>query len=61
LGEYDPGALATLRDQLEQSVQRRIAKTVELGSDYGHSARIAEEQQLIQSINKYLADHPPGS
>jgi hypothetical protein len=59
LSEYDPEALATLRDQLEQSVQQRIAKTVELGSDYAHSARIAEQQQLIRSINKYLAEHPP--
>jgi hypothetical protein len=60
LGEYDPETLATLRDELERSVQTRIAKTVELGSDYGHSARIAEEQSLIRSINKYLADRPVG-
>lgn len=56
LGEYDSEALATLRDELAQSVQSRIAKTVQLGSDYGHSARIAEEQALIRSIEKHLAD-----
>jgi hypothetical protein len=54
LSQYDPEALQTLRDQLEQSVQTRIAKTVELGSDYGHSARIGQEQDLIQSINTFL-------
>jgi hypothetical protein len=56
LGEYDTEALETLRDELEQSAQKRIAKTVQLGADYGHSARIAEEQALIRSITKYLAD-----
>jgi hypothetical protein len=57
LAQYDPEALATLRDELVQSVQTRIANTVQLGADYGHSERIAEEQALIKSIDKYLADH----
>lgn len=56
LGEYDAEALVTLREELQQSVQTRIAKTVELGADYGHSARLAEEQALIRSIDKHLAD-----
>jgi len=56
LGKYGPEDLATLRDHLQQSVQKRIQKTVELGSDSGHSARIAEEQALIKSIEKHLAD-----
>jgi homoserine acetyltransferase len=33
-----------------------IARTVELGADYGHNARLAQEQQLIQSINKFLGN-----
>ncbi len=56
LGKYDPDDLARLRDQLRQSVQKRIEKTVELGADYGHSARLAEEQALIRSIEKHLRD-----
>jgi hypothetical protein len=56
LGQYDPDALGILRDELKLSVQTRIARTVDLGADYGHSARIAEEQALIKSIDKYLAD-----
>ena len=38
------------------SVQTRIAKTVELGADNGHNARLAEEQQLLQSIETHLKD-----
>lgn len=54
LAKFDRESLVVLRGQLETSVQTRIAKTVELGSDYGHSARQAEEQQLIHSINNLL-------
>jgi hypothetical protein len=60
LSEYDPEALAALRDELEGSVQTRIGNRIRLGWDYGHDARIAEEQTLIRSINKFLADHPVG-
>ena len=38
------------------SVQTRIDKTEEMGADYGHNARLAEEQQLLQSIEKHLMD-----
>jgi hypothetical protein len=57
LAEYDTEALETLRDELQQSVQTRIANTVRLGADYGHNDRLAQEQALIKSIDKYLADH----
>lgn len=56
LGKYDPEDLARLRDELQQSVQKRIEKTVELGADYGHSDRLAQEQALMRSIEKHLAD-----
>ena len=56
LAKFDRDALAILRDQLVESVQTRIAKTVQLGSDYGHNARIAQEQQLIHSIEKFLVN-----
>jgi hypothetical protein len=41
LRRYDPEDLARLGDELRQSVQKRIQTTVELGSDYGHSERLA--------------------
>lgn len=56
LSRYDPEALAVLRDQLATSIQTRIAKTVELGADHGHNARLAEEQQLLHSIDKVLGE-----
>lgn len=56
LGKYDPEDLARLRGELQQSVQKRIEKMVQLGSDYGHSKRLAEEQALIRSIEKHLTD-----
>jgi homoserine acetyltransferase len=56
LANYGVEDLARLRNELQTSVQTRIEKTVELGADYGHNARLAEEQQLIQSIDKHLKD-----
>ena len=56
LGKYDPEDLVRLRDELGQSVQKRIEKTVQLGADDGHSKRLAEEHALIRSIQKHLAD-----
>jgi|RhiMethySRZTD1v2_1073278.scaffolds.fasta_scaffold174674_1 hypothetical protein len=53
LRRYHAEDLARLRDQLRIRVQTRIAKTVELGADYGHDARILEEQQLLKSIEKH--------
>lgn len=55
LGKYDPYDLAQLRDELEKSVQERIRKTVDLGSDFTHGERQAMEQQLIFSIDKFLS------
>ena len=54
LNRYDPDALRQLREELRESVAERIRKTSELGSDYGHSARQADEQQLIHQIDKLL-------
>jgi hypothetical protein len=42
--------LALLLAQLKKSVPQRIAKTVQLGANFTHSARIAEVQQLIIAI-----------
>jgi hypothetical protein len=56
LARYSLEDLARLRDELQISVQTRIARTVEMGADYGHNARLAEEQQLLQSIEKHLKD-----
>ena len=54
LWKYSAEDLAQLKEELAQSVQERIAKTVQLGSDLGHSERQAAEQQLIKSIEKHL-------
>jgi hypothetical protein len=56
LSRYNAEELEILLGELKMSVQTRIAKTVELGADYGHSARIVEEQRLIQTIESHLAD-----
>jgi len=56
LARYSVDDLRRLRDQLQISVQTRIAKTVELGSDYGHDTRLFKEQQLLQSIETHLKD-----
>jgi hypothetical protein len=54
LGRYHAEDLAALRGELQQSVQKRIEKDVELGSDFGHAERQAAEQRLIQAIAKHL-------
>ncbi|MEO0600558.1 MAG: hypothetical protein AAF211_03925, partial [Myxococcota bacterium] len=51
------GDFTQLRDDLGQSVQERIRKTTELGSDPGHGERQAAEQQLIKQIEKVLDDN----
>ncbi len=56
LGKYGVDDLARLRDELKQSVQRRIEVTVQKGATTGHNDRIAAEQQLIKSIEKHLID-----
>ncbi len=54
LAKYSGDDLEALLPQLRSSVQKRIETTVKLGADYGHNARIAEEQALIKSIEKLL-------
>src|ERR1043166_3938333 len=54
LGRYHPEDLQSLLAQLRQSGQRRIENTANMGSNLGHDARLAEEQQLIQAIEKHL-------
>jgi hypothetical protein len=54
LSQYNREELEILRGQLSTSVQTRIAKTVQLGADYGHNARLAQEQALLQSLNSFL-------
>ena len=56
LGRYDADDLARLRDELQDSVQKRIEVTVQKGADFGHNDRVAAEQQLIKSIEKHLQD-----
>ena len=52
--KYSPDELKQLNKELKQSVQQRIKKTSELGSDKGHGQRQGAEQDLIKSIEKYL-------
>jgi len=54
LSQYNREELEILRGQLSASIQTRIAKTVQLGADYGHNARLAQEQGLLQSLDSYL-------
>jgi RHS repeat-associated protein len=54
LGRYHPEDLQRLLDGLRQSVQQRIQNTANMGATVGHDARIAEEQQLIQAIERHL-------
>jgi hypothetical protein len=56
LGKYGIYELMRLRDELAQSVQTRIEVTARLGADFGHSNRLADEQQLIKSLEKILQD-----
>jgi hypothetical protein len=55
LGEYNREDLEILMEELQQSVQMRIYNSVDLGSDLQHGYRIGQEQDLINSIIKYLA------
>jgi RHS repeat-associated protein len=55
LSQYNREELEILRSQLGQSIQTRIAKTVQLGADYGHNARLAQEQGLLRSLDSFLA------
>ena len=56
LDQYSRDELIQLRDELEISVQRRIEKTVELGREKAHGQRQGAEQDLIDSINKFLEE-----
>lgn len=55
LGKYSSDELRQLQSELRQSVQERIRKTIELGSDRAHGQRQAAEQQLIKQIDKHLS------
>lgn len=54
LSKYHPEDLVRLKDDLKKSVQERIRKTSDLGSDPNHARRQAAEQQLIKSIEHFL-------
>ena len=54
LDQYDREELERLLEELRVSVQTRIQATVRLGANAGHNARLAEEQQLIKSLEKFL-------
>ena len=56
LDRYAPEDLEQLSEELQRSVQERIRRTNELGSDKPHGERQAAEQQLIQQIEKNLQD-----
>ena len=53
---YSAEELEHFRTELEHSVDERIRKTVQLGSEKGRGERQAAEQALIQRINKCLKD-----
>jgi len=56
LSRHSVDDLVILRDELRESIQRRIQVTVEKGSDFGHAERQGLEQQLLKSIEKYLGN-----
>ncbi len=56
LGKYSVDELTRLRDELRQSIQKRIEVTTQKGSDFGHGERQAAEQQLLKSVEKHLED-----
>ncbi len=58
LSRYSRDELSQLGSELKQSVQERIRKTAELGRDRAHGQRQGAEQDLLQSINKFLRDNP---
>lgn len=52
LGDYNPEELEILRDELEESVQARIANRVELGPDYGTMrASLRSSHSSVASTN----------
>lgn len=54
LGRYDPEMLRKLHGDLQKSIQQRIRKTSELGRDVGHAKRQADEQRLLEALERYL-------
>jgi len=56
LDRYAPEDLEQLSEELQKSVQERIRKANEMGSDKSHGERQADEQQLIRQIEKNLQD-----
>jgi hypothetical protein len=56
LKNYSREELSQLKGELDKSVQQRIRKNIELGSDKPHGQRQAAEQQLIKSISVTRAD-----
>ena len=54
LRNYSREDLLQLRDELRQSVQKRIEVTTQLGRDKAHGQRQGAEQALIKSIEKLL-------
>ena len=51
---YDSEELEQFKDELIGSIEERIRKTIELGSDRGHGQRQGVEQDLVRSIEKVL-------
>jgi hypothetical protein len=56
LSKYSKEELVILKKELQISVQTRIQKNIEFGSDLGHAQRQALERQLIKSIDKILGE-----
>jgi hypothetical protein len=60
LKRYDREDLERLGQELKQSVQERIRKTNEMGSDKPHGERQAGEQRLLQGIRRLLGGRRGG-
>ncbi|MEQ1507827.1 MAG: hypothetical protein ABMB14_36700, partial [Myxococcota bacterium] len=56
LGRYDADDLEVLSEDLGKSIEKRIEVTIKKGSDPGHGARQAAEQDLKKSVDKHLED-----
>lgn len=56
LRDYDSDELEDFAEELEQSIEERIRKTNELGSDKAHGERQNAEQETKASIDKILSD-----
>ena len=54
LVRYSPDELLHFAQDLEQSVQERIRRTIELGPDRAHGQRQADEQYLLRQIRRRL-------